>query len=347
MADFTQTVIEASALHAEISNILHKNVSISLATQPVAMTKMGHAAGVVNTDYEGDANAPSYTVGITRTPRFNTVSRDMDGVSVNGGFANTNAKKQLTNNTIALVLDKVYDERFGITINQDSTVNFSVVNRISKLIANEITESIDTTTLKEMYDASIAYDAAIVTDRVIKLANASGAAVADADIEPTFDAIFEAQTDLALNAENVYDITTDKNGRSVVCVEKFYTAVRRQIVVVAGSEGAYITRVIGTESLSQPGGLAEVQAQSYRGMYKGYSVFTVLSRFMPVPVAGEVLAMFTHPDATTRAMATDKQRIVPDPDVYGDVLQYNIRWGILTHKPWMVFVVGTSDFSLV
>lgn len=332
----TQISISESDLGLALSTIVLKNSYPNQST-PVNDISRGQT-GVVNADYTGDASANLLTVGV---PRFKRIK------GASNAFVNFAGKEAVTmqNNTLALNLDRQYLQIVEIPAAQEGKIAYSIVQNAAFQIANDLTLSMDTDTILEMYNKSLEFGATLDTpfSNVIK---ANGTSLADAEASAMLNTAFEKMSNLPEEAFD-YDVSTPLNGRVIVAKQKFITNLRKSGIAIVGSEFAYKTFVSGVESYGVPYGLQseDVINRNYMGSYNGFTTFLAIDLLFPTPYAGEVLAVATHPMATTRATTPPITKYLDTLGVVGKQYQYQVFYGILCARPWMVNVLVTSDFE--
>lgn len=332
----TQISISESDLGLALSTIVLKNSYPNQST-PVNDISRGQT-GVVNADYTGDASANLLTVGV---PRFKRIK------GASNAFVNFAGKEAVTmqNNTLALNLDRQYLQIVEIPAAQEGKIAYSIVQNAAFQIANDLTLSMDTDTILEMYNKSLEFGATLDTpfSNVIK---ANGTAIADAEASTMLNTAFEKMSNLPEEAFD-YDVSTPLNGRVIVAKQKFITNLRKSGIAIVGSEFAYKTFVSGVESYGVPYGLQseDVINRNYMGSYNGFTTFLAIDLLFPTPYDGEVLAIATHPMATTRATTPPITKYLDTLGVVGKQYQYQVFYGILCARPWMVNLLVTSDFE--
>lgn len=331
----TQQVIAESDLGLALSTIVLKNSYPNQST-PVNDISRGQT-GVVNGDYVGDATANLLTVGVPRFKRIKGVSNQ---------FINFTGKEAVTmkNNTLALNLDRQYLQIVDIPQAQEGKIAFSIVQNAAYQIASDLSLSMDADTILEMYNKVLEFGATLSTpfSNVIK---SQGTSLADAEASSMLNTSFEKMSNLPAEA-NDYDVSTPLNGRAIVAKQKFITNLRKSGISIVGSEFAYKTFVSGVESYGVPYGLQseDVINRNYMGSYNGFTTFLAIDLLFPTPYAGEVLAIATHPMATTRATTPPITKYLDTLGVVGKQYQYQVFYGILCARPWMPQLLVTSDF---
>ena len=308
----TQTTVAGNDLGIKIAGRVLENLYAS------NFTPVGY---VVNADYQG-FSTDTFTVGINRIARPGGVTRTIGG-EINGGFFNTEAVKTPTNSTIALYMDRLYDQVFDIPYALEDSVPYSYVENIASGIASEVGEQMGADTLAEMYNA--------VKDesknRLVKLAD-------DGDI---FPALTKANELLSEGDIATGDRAFPATNRSFVGTPAVFTKLlNSDKYILTGSDKAFSTLESGYQG---------VNYESFKGVIAGLAAFQAPSSLMPKTTAGSILAFVDHPSAVTRAYYDRGVRAIPSPVGQGTRLQPYYRWGVKATRPAGIVGIVTSDWA--
>lgn len=308
----TQTTVAANDLGVKVAGKVLENLYAS------NFTPVGY---VVNADYQG-FSTDTFTVGINRIARPGGVTRTVGGTT-NGGFFNTEAVKTPTNSTIALYMDRLYDQNFDIPYSLEDSVPYSYVENIAAGIASEVGEQMGADTLAEMYNA--------VKDesknRLVKVAD-------NADI---FPALTKANELLSEGDITTGDRAFPATNRSLVGTPAVFTKLlNSEKYILTGSDRAFATLESGYQG---------VNYEAFKGVIAGLASFQAPSSLMPKSTSGSVLAFVDHPSAVTRAYYDRGVRAIPSPVGQGTRLQPYYRWGVKATRPAGIVGIVTNDWA--
>lgn len=312
----TQTTVAVNDLGIKIAGKVLENL---YATN---FTPVGY---VVNADYQG-FSTDTFTVGITRINRPGGATRTI-GAQTNGGFFNTTTVKTPTNSTIALFMDRLYDQVFDIPYSLEDSVPYSYVENIASGIASEVGEQMGADTLAEMYNA--------VKGKASNLVKfgASGTGV----YTDIFPALTKANEILSEGDITTGDRAFPASNRSLVAAPEVFTELlNSNKYILTGSDKAFSTLESGYQG---------VNYESFKGVIAGLASFQAPSSLMPKSTAGKVLAFVDHPSAVTRAYYDRGVRAIPSPVGQGTRLQPYYRWGVKATRPAGIVAVVSSDWA--
>jgi hypothetical protein len=309
----TQTTVAGNDLGIKIAGKVLENLYAS------NFTPVGY---VVNADYQG-FSTDTFTVGITRINRPGGTVRTIGG-DVNGGFFNTNEVKTPTNSTMAMFMDRLYDQVFDIPYSLEDSVPYSYVENIASGIASEVGEQMGADTLTEMYNSVKGRDANIVK-------------FGGEDYKDIFPALTKANEILSEGDITTGDRAFPAANRSMVATPEVFTQLlNSEKFILTGSDKAFST----LESAYQG-----VNYESFKGVIAGLAAFQAPSSLMPKATKGKVLAFVDHPSAITRAYYDRGVRAIPSPVGQGTRLQPYYRWGVKAVRPAGIVGIVSSDWA--
>jgi hypothetical protein len=309
----TQTTVDGNDLGIKIAGRVLENLYAG------NFTPVGY---VVNADYQG-FSTDTFTVGITRINRPGGTVRTI-GADVNGGFFNTNDVKTPTNSTIAMFMDRLYDQGFDIPYSLEDSVPYSYVENIASGIASEVGEQMGADTLVEMYNA-------------VKGNNKNIVKFGEGEYTDIFPTLTKANEILSEGDITTGDRAFPSANRSLVGTPEVFTKLlNSEKFILTGSDRAFST----LESAYQG-----VNYESFKGVIAGLAAFQAPSSLMPKATSGKVLAFVDHPSAVTRAYYDRGVRAIPSPAGQGTRLQPYYRWGIKAVRPAGIVAIVDSDWA--
>jgi hypothetical protein len=309
----TQTTVAGNDLGVKIAGRVLENLYAG------NFTPVGY---VVNADYQG-FSTDTFTVGITRINRPGGTVRTI-GAEVNGGFFNTNEVKTPTNSTIAMFMDRLYDQVFDIPYSLEDSVPYSYVENIASGIASEVGEQMGADTLVEMYNA-------------VKGNNKNIVKFGEGEYTDIFPTLTKANEILSEGDITTGDRAFPSANRSLVGTPEIFTKLlNSEKFILTGSDRAFST----LESAYQG-----VNYESFKGVIAGLAAFQAPSSLMPKATSGKVLAFVDHPSAVTRAYYDNGVRAIPSPVGQGTRLQPYYRWGIKAVRPAGIVAIVDSEWA--
>ena len=309
----TQTTVAGNDLGIKIAGRVLENLYAG------NFTPVGY---VVNADYQG-FSTDTFTVGITRINRPGGAVRTI-GAEVNGGFFNTENVKTPTNSTIAMFMDRLYDQVFDIPYSLEDSVPYSYVENIASGIASEVGEQMGADTLVEMYNA-------------VKGNNKNIVKFGEGEYADIFPTLTKANEILSEGDITTGDRAFPSANRSLVGTPEIFTKLlNSEKFILTGSDRAFST----LESAYQG-----VNYESFKGVIAGLAAFQAPSSLMPKATQGKVLAFVDHPSAVTRAYYDRGVRAIPSPVGQGTRLQPYYRWGIKAVRPAGIVAIVDSEWA--
>lgn len=309
----TQTTVSGNDLGVSIAGRVLENLYAR------NFTPVGY---VVNADYQG-FSTDTFTVGITRIHRPGGAVRTI-GSNTNGGFFNTNEVKTPKNSTIAMFMDRLYDQVFDIPYSLEDSVPYSYVENISDGISGEVGEQMGADTLTEMYNA-------------VKGKSSNIVVFGEGEYTDIFPALTKANEILSEGDIETGDRAFPSSNRSMVgSPEVFTKLLNSEKYILTGSDRAFST----LESAYQG-----INYESFKGVIAGLASFQAPSSLMPKATTGKVLAFVDHPSAITRAYYDRGVRAIPSPAGQGTRLQPYYRWGVKATRPAGIVAIVSSDWA--
>lgn len=310
----TQTTVAGNDLGIKIAGRVLENLYASNFTP---------AGYVVNADYQG-FSTDTFTVGITRIARPGGEVRTI-GSGANGGFFNTKEVATPRNSTVAMFMDRLYDQVFDIPYALDDSVPYSYVENIASGIASEVGEQMGADTLVEMYNA--------VKGRAKNLIKFG----ANGEYTDIFPALTKANEILSEGDVETGDRAFPASNRSLVATPEVFTSLlNSEKYILTGSDKAFATLESGYQG---------VNYESFKGVIAGLTAFQAPSSLMPKSTQGKVLAFVDHPSAITRAYYDKGIRAIPSPQGQGTRLQPYYRWGVKAVRPAGIVGIVSGDWA--
>ena len=310
----TQTTVSGNDLGIVIAGKVMKNLFAG------NITPVGY---VVNADYQG-FSTETFTVGITRIARPGGVARTISASGENGGFFNTSAVKTPTNSTVALFMDRLYDQIYDIAYTLEDSVPYGYIDNLAENISAEVGEQITKDTLLEMYNAVNASDTHVIKH-------------GDTGLTDIYKCLIKANTILSNGDIASGDRTFPSTGRALVASPQvFEDLLTSEKYILTGSDKAFQALESGYQG---------VNYQTFKGVIAGLSAFECPDSLMPTSTAGKVEAFVDHVSAVTRAYYDKGIRAIACPQGQGTRLQPYYRWGVKAIRPAGIVAVVSKDWS--